>query len=349
MRQLATIQKIADVLPIEGADTIEKVKIKEWWCVAKKGEFKVGDMCVYFEIDSLLPVSNPSFEFLAKGNKTKKMNIEGVEYVGYRLRTIKLRGQISQGLALPLSMLAVAVGDENLAEGDDLSGRLSVVKYEPPVPAELSGKIRGNFPPFIPKTDEERVQNLAGIVEKHRGDMFYVTEKLDGTSATFYKKDGVLGVCSRNLDLLETEGNTHWRIARELKLEEILPDGFSIQGEIIGHGIQQNPLNGVGQKFFAFNVYNIDANKYLDFRDFEFFCKKIGIEIVPIVEREFILDGDVTTLLKLAEGYSMLNPQCLREGLVFRPHIEQVEDIGTNGKMRLSFKAISNQYLLNEK
>lgn len=94
MRQLSTIQKIADIQPIEGADSIEKIKIKEWWCVSKKGEFNVGDFCVYFEIDSLLPSSNPVFSFLAKGNKEKTMEIEGKTYIGYRLKTIRRCGQI---------------------------------------------------------------------------------------------------------------------------------------------------------------------------------------------------------------------------------------------------------------
>lgn len=350
MRQLATIQRIADVQPIEGADTIEKIRVKNWWCVAKKGEFTQGDLCCYFEIDSLLPKSNPAFEFLAKGTKEKTMNFDGREYVGYRLKTIRLRGQISQGLALPLSILAVAVGDEYLKEGDDLSGRLNVIKYEPPLPAELTGKKKGNFPSFIPKTDEERVQNLGEIVDANRGNVFYITEKLDGTSATFYLKDGVFGACSRNVDLLETEGNTHWKIAREYDIENKLRKSsheLAIQGEIVGEGIQMNPLRLTGQKFFAFNVYNISSGEYFDFTDFIEFCTTNDIPIVPVLHSSFVLEQDVPIILKTADGESKLNSEVEREGIVFRPLIEGTYTVRGETR-RLSFKAISNAYLLKE-
>ena len=232
MRQLATIQQIADVQPIPGAGSIEVVKVKDWHCVAKKGEFHVGDKCVYFEIDSLLPSDNPVFEFLAKGTKTKTMNVDGQDYTGYRLKTIKLRVQLSQGLALPLGSFPHSFGLDFYDVGHDLSESFGIVKYEAPIPAQLSGKVKGNFPGFIPKTDEERIQNIGPTVARHQeaGTQFYVTEKLDGTSATFYRHttntDGPhFGVCSRNLELLEKEGNTHWEIAKRYKLMGTIPRG----------------------------------------------------------------------------------------------------------------------------
>jgi len=357
MRTLASIQLIAEVQPIEGADSIEKVRVNDWWCVAKKGEFTVDAPCVYFEIDSLLPSSNPAFEFLAKGTKEKKMNIDGVEYVGYRLKTIRLRGQISQGLALPLEILQDKIysttGDpcSYLKVGDDISKTLGIVKYEPPIPAELAGKMKGNFPSFIPMTDEERVQNLGDIVEANKGNIFYVTEKLDGTSFTAYIKDGVFGVCSRNIDLLESEGNTHWKIARIYGLEEKLrADGrnLAIQGEVVGEGIQANPLRLLGWGLFVFGVYDISLGKYLDFADFISFCSANDLQTVPILHDALTLDNTVTGLLEMAEGKSVLNDETEREGIVFRPLAETTYTVRGETR-RLSFKAISNAYLLDER
>ena len=149
MRKLVTIQEIEDIQPIEGADSIEKAKIKEWWVVVKKGEFIVGDYCIYFEIDSFLPIK-PEYEFLLRGSSPKKMLVDGQEKEGIRLKTIRLKGQISQGLALPIATIANNLPKE---VGTDISEILGVIKYEPPIPANLAGVVKGNFPSFIPKTD----------------------------------------------------------------------------------------------------------------------------------------------------------------------------------------------------
>ena len=213
-RKLATIQKIREIRPIEGADAIELAIINNWQVVvAKNVGHKVGDWVVYCEIDSFLPIRE-EFEFLRKSS-FKKMG----DQEGFRLKTIRLRGQISQGLVLPISVLEgpdemkIGVsqqpwGDQLqlgpydnalvIEEGVDVSEILGIVKYEPPIPAQLAGKVKGYFPSFIRKTDEERVQNLTKEYEGWKAQKFYVTEKLDGSSATFYLKDGVFGVCSRN-------------------------------------------------------------------------------------------------------------------------------------------------------
>ena len=345
-RKLATIQIIKEVQPIEKADAIEKVRVKDWWAVVKRDTFKEGDLCVFFEIDSLLPLSNPAFDFLAKGTKSKTMTIKGKEYTGYRLKTIRLRKQISQGLALPLKEFF-----DNPAEykvDQEVSEILGIVKYEPPVPANLAGKAKGFFPGFLRKTNEERIQNCADLLEKHKNETFYITEKLDGSSATFYKKNDELGVCSRNLELLETKENTLWKIANENDLKETLPNDFAIQGEVVGEGIQKNPLKIKGQKLFVFNVYNIKDGRYLDFEEFVKFCEKIGVDTVPIIDSAYILNNSVEELLEIADGKSKLLNTANREGLVFRPIIESEDEI--NGSIsRLSFKVVSNKYLLKEK
>ena len=192
-RKLASIQIVKEIKPIPGADMIEVVRINNWDVVSKKGEYKVGDFCIYCEIDSFLPIRE-EFEFLRK-TSYKKMS-DGSE--GFRLRTIRLRGQLSQGLILPIHILPLG---ELVSEGKDVTEMLNIVKYEPPIPAELAGKVKGLFPSFIRKTDEERIQNLSDKYEeiKNSGKDFYVTEKLDGTSATFYFKDGEFGILAAEL------------------------------------------------------------------------------------------------------------------------------------------------------
>jgi RNA ligase (TIGR02306 family) len=358
-RKLASIRVISNLSPIEGADKIETATIDGWKVVvAKDVGNKVGDKVIYCEIDSFLPIRD-EFEFLRKSSY-KKMGGEE----GFRLKTIKLRGQVSQGLILPLSVLKstdivkvttvktewgnqyelFAEDGEPIVEvGDDVTEVLGIVKYEPPIPAELSGKVKGFFPSFLRKTDEERVQNLTKEYENYKslGRKFYVTEKLDGSSATFYYKDGVFGVCSRNLELLETEGNTFWKVSRELDLENKMKDfgvNISLQGELIGEGIQGNPYKIKGQTVKFFNLFDIDLQVYHSLAHLDRALGIMGLKMVPIVDEFFNLPETIEELLKYAEDKSVLNSNFDREGVVIR-----------SNDRTISFKAISNKFLLNEK
>lgn len=341
-RKLATVRKISDIQPIEGADKIELATIDGWKVVvAKDVNHKVGDLIVYCEVDSFLPIRE-EFEFLRK-TSFKKMG----DQEGFRLKTIRLRGQISQGLIVPLDVLLKhGVSSDDVFEGLDVTGMLDIIKYEPPVPAELSGKVRGLFPSFIRKTDEERVQNLSSEYEKYRGKnklggKFYVTEKLDGSSSTFYVKDDVFSVCSRNLELIETEGNTFWKVARELDLENKLRTlGFNVclQGELIGEGVQGNPYKIKGQTVRFFNGFNIDTQENIPFLEFVELTQKLGLKTVPILEFDFDLPNSIDNMLEYAESPSILNTNFSREGVVVRSYDRTI-----------SFKSISNQFLLNEK
>lgn len=338
LRKLVTIQKIEEVQPIENAEFIEKVRVEGWWVVVKKGDFKVGDKCLFFEIDSYLPVKS-EYEFLLRGSTPKKMLVDGVERLGIRLKTIKLRGQISQGLALPTK--------DGREVGTDVTEELGVLKYEPPIPAELAGVVKGAFPSFILKTDEERVQNCLDLLENNKGEVCYVSSKLDGTSATFYKHNGEFGVCSRNLELKESVGNTLWKMVEQYKLRDVIPDGFAVQGEVVGEGINKNPLKIKGQQLFIFNVFNIREHKYLDFVDMLEFVVKNNLAAVPVIDSNFVLNHTCEQLLEIANGWSPLNPLVKHEGIVIRPKIEKRTMI--NGVVsRFSFKAISNDYLLKE-
>lgn len=342
-RKLATIRKIDNIQPIDGADMIELATVGGWKVVvAKDVNHKVGDLVVYCEIDSFLPIE-PEFEFLRKSSY-KKM-ADGTE--GFRLKTIKLRGQVSQGLILPLKD-AYEVFKRNTPnmdmdwfEGLEVTEMLNIVKYEPPVPAQLSGQVKGMFPSFLKKTDEERIQNLTREFEGYKNEVFYVTEKLDGSSVTYYVKDGVFGVCSRNLDLLEDENNSMWKFAITSGLKDRLLSlniNIAVQGEIIGEGIQGNPYKIIGQTVRLFNAFDIDKYDYLPLLDLLELSTFLNVNTVPILNVEFKLPDTIDELLSYAESKSVLNEKFDREGVVIRSH-----------DRKISFKVISNKFLLNEK
>ena len=339
-RKLATIRKITDIRPIEGADMIELATVGGWnVVVAKDVGHKVGNSVVYCEIDSFLPIKE-EFEFLRKSSYKKMGDQEG-----FRLKTIRLRGQLSQGLTLPISVVPITqfASAYDLPEGLDVTEMLGIVKYEPPIPAELAGKVKGGFPSFLHKTDEERVQNLVkeyGEYKLTSVHQFYMTEKLDGSSATFYINEGEFGVCSRNLELLETEGNTFWKVARELDLENKLRDkgNICLQGELIGEGIQGNPYKIKGQTVHFFNAFDIDKQARLGINEFLVLLDDMELSSVPILDVAMLLPETITGMLELAEGKSRLNNNTEREGVVVRSLDNTI-----------SFKAISNKFLLSEK
>jgi RNA ligase (TIGR02306 family) len=340
MRKLATVRKIDAIHPINGADAIEAAVVGGWKVVVKKGEYQPGDLAVYCEIDSWIP--HDLAPFLSKGQEPREFN--GVK--GERLRTIKLRGQLSQGLLLPLTVMNpnmhALLDNLGSAEGFDCSEWLNIQKWEAPIPAQLAGEVRGPFPVFIPKTDQERVQNLVDDLEKwdSEGLTFEVTEKLDGTSMTVYVFNEDEGVCSRNLNLRETEKNSLWSVCRREKLiEKIRSTGrnLALQGELIGEGIQGNPYKIKGQQFYLYDIYDIDNVRYLEADYRQIWADSVGIVHVPECTSDVIgYDLEVDYLLKMAEGKSFLNIDAEREGLVFKCEQDPF----------VSFKVISNRFLL---
>ncbi|NLR78269.1 RNA ligase (ATP) [Chitinophaga eiseniae] len=333
-RKLASVVVIDDIAPIPGADMIEVATVKGWKLVIKKNEFKPGDHAVYCEIDSFLPVI-PAFEFLRKSSYRKMGETEG-----FRLKTMKLRGQISQGLLLPINVLTT-----NAYElGEDVAAQLQIVKYEAPIPAALAGIMKGGFPSFIPKTDEERIQNLSAFYDTYLAHACFVTEKLDGSSVTYYHRNGEFGVCSRNLELTDTPENTLWKVARKLDIAgklAALGKNIALQGEMIGEGIQGNPYAQHGQAIYFFNAFNIDTQEYLSMPDFLALIRDNGLQHVPVLDTTFQLPATMDALLSLAEGASLLSPahgKVEREGLVIR-----------SADRRISFKVISNKFLLEER
>jgi RNA ligase (TIGR02306 family) len=333
-RKLASIQQISEIVPIEGADKIVCVKILGWQCVALKTEFSVNDKCVFFEIDSVLPIAQWN-DHLRK-EPTKPL----------RIKTIRLRGALSQGLAMPMSI--IPTGEYEV--GQDVTSIVGVEKYEPVVPAHLSGMAKGNFPAFLHKTDETRLQSEPRVLDEaiFKGLVLVGTLKMDGTSFTAYRRDSDFGVCSRNLDLKETEDNAHWRMARKLKLEEILrsePKNLCIQGEMAGQGIQGNRMGFKEVDLYLFNLYDIDTGKYLGYKELVEFGQKHNIKVVPIIAQKDFGFGETTTVSKMLEVASALNYDngTPAEGIVWRSACETYSDVL---KGRMSFKTISSRFLL---
>ena len=224
----------------------------------------------------------------------------------------------------------------------DVSDRLGIQLWSAPIPAQLAGDVEGPFPTAIPKTDQERIQNLTEQLREWQGNTDFtweMTEKLDGSSMTVFVNGDSEGVCSRNWNLKETEGNTLWRVARRNDLLTKIRNtnrNLALQGELIGEGIQKNAYKITGQDFFVFDIYDIDRGDYMTPFERRVFCDTHGIKHVPVLAKEMVIQEWVTGLLTMADGQSVLNPKTAREGLVFKSNV-------FDGP---SFKAISNRWLL---
>lgn len=352
MRKLATIRQIKEITPIEGADLIVLVKVDDWQCIALKSEFSEGDLCVYFEIDSFIPLI-PQVEHL-RARAYKKMG----DREGIRIKTIKMKGQISQGLALPLSVLGPREDIFPIGPGcvgADVTEDLGVEKYEAPIPAEMTGKAKGNFPTFIRKTDQERCQNIGyRIFTEHARTRYEVTMKLDGMSFTGYVNRGNTGVCSRNWELKVDNDNANNALVKMFvdsnMQSALLPCGsnIAVQGELMGPGIQGNREKLASYKLFVFDIFDIDSQCQLSPADraevlHTLYSNGLNADMVrqvPLFAQDATLtELDITDVAKLladAEGPSMFHP--VREGKVYK---------STDGQF--SFKAISNAYLIKEK
>jgi RNA ligase (TIGR02306 family) len=347
VRKLASIQRVLSLEPIVGADRIECALIQGWKVVVKRGDFKVGDFCVYFEVDSILPKTNWS-EFLIDKNHPDKP---------IRLKTIKLRGCISQGLAIPISSLGDdfihnVIGDV-FSEGDDLTEKLGIKKYEPYVPVDLRGLIKGNFPSFLIKTDSLRVQSFPDVISEMQGVDCYITIKVDGTSSTFYNRYDELsysndfGVCSRNLDLKDSDTNVYWRMSKQYNISQILKGtNFAIQAETFGPGIQGNKLGVNSLGIAVFDVFDIRNNFYFGFDDLMGFCVKNNLPMVDVIYIGGFKFKSVDELIELSNDQVYKTNQTISEGIVIRPMIEQYSSV-LNGRM--AFKVVSPLFLLKYK
>jgi RNA ligase (TIGR02306 family) len=347
-RKLASVQQVEEVAPIDGADAIERVRVLGWWVVVKKGEYLPGDRVVYCEIDALLP-ERAEFEFLRKSCWRGAIQGQGgvlLQRAGFRIKTVRLRGQVSQGICFPLSVLPAGAGAEL---GADVTDILDIIKFDPPLPLGLSGRLRGLFPGFVPKTDEPRVQVVGEVLARHRGRTLYLTEKLDGTSFTAFVRGDQFGICSRNQWLDETDlHNGLCKAAADASLAEKLTAlrnelGFdlALQAELIGPGVQGNKYALRSQRLYAFNLVNLATYRLEPLPRLLDACARLGIECVPQLGT-LVLDHSVDQLVELSIGASALHAATPREGIVLRA----VDDVVDPEIGRLSFKVISPKFLL---
>lgn len=366
MTNEATIRRIDLLEPISGADRIELATVGGWKVVVQKGNYKIGDLAVYIAIDTWLP-ENPIWSWLDKAPK------EYVDYgLGYKVRSIKLRGQISQGVLIPLKDFAeyTEFDTRSPEEGDDISEQLGAKHWEKPISSSMKGRVKGNFPSFLRKTDQERAQNLTrelfgGELDSPEPDWSKVPEekremvkerwaaraksgqykkaiwelstKLDGSSITVYYKDGQVGICSRNLELdMSDTGNIFVKTAIDTGMVDILKaikKNWAIQGELMGPGVQDNH-EGLGRPdIFIFDIYDIDQGAYLTPDTRQRAVLALGLRHAPAVRILPYGFNNMEELLKMATGPSMINP--MREGLVFKYETGE-----------FSFKVINNEFLL---
>lgn len=379
MRKLASIQKILEIQPIPNADRILMARVLGWRVVVTKVDnFKVGDLCVYIEIDSILP-NEDWCGFLRPNHREPKVS-------DFRIRTRKFRKQISQGIVFPLKILEDKLTPKQLSklkEGDEVTKTLNVIKYEPwkkksftytSPPKNIWEKIqrwwaqrkyyrkkkRMMFPSYIPQTSETRIQASPSILRNHQGDLAFVTEKIDGCSGTYIMNKGKFIVCSRTVRVKNGGYNSHvyWKVADNEDIKAKLKKygrNIAIQGEIIGD-CNLNSRLGPRNKYhrpelelYVFNVYDIDRQRYYDHFEFRAFIDKTKFKQVPklpsitLPTMEELLPGEtlVDRLIQLSAGKSLLYGSQIREGIVVRSRECQ-------GKWDFSFKVVDPKFLLQK-
>ncbi|MDR0785944.1 MAG: RNA ligase (ATP) [Treponema sp.] len=333
MRSLVTMQKVKAVTPIPNSDFLEAVHVLGWKCVVKKGEFKVGDLGVYFEVDSFLPIE-PRYEFLR--SSSFRDNVDNGQ--GFRIKTAKIRGELSQGLLLSLQSFPEL---EGFHEGDDVTEKLGVKKWYIPETSSAGGTIIGDRPYGIPVSDEIRVQSAPELLEALRGKPYYITTKMDGTSGTVYYIDGKIGCCSRNKEIKDEAESLYWRPVYKYGLKEKLArcqKNIVLTGEICGPAIQKNRLRLPDHEWYVFDVQDWDSGAYLPYDDVVKLCADLGLPTVPLEERGEEFACSLEELLEKAKGKY---PSGLdKEGIVVR-HAPSPKSI--------SFKVLNNDALLKEK
>ncbi|MDR2577410.1 MAG: hypothetical protein LBC70_01170 [Chitinispirillales bacterium] len=333
MRSLVTVQRVKKITAIPESDFLEVVHVMGWQCVAKKGEFQEGDSGVYFEVDSFLPVE-PRYEFLR--NSSHRENFDNGE--GFRIRTVRLRGQLSQGLMLPLPSFPEL---EGFSEGDDVTEKLRVKKWYVQETTTAGGTAIGGRPYGIQTSDEIRIQSATDLIERLSGRPYYITTKMDGTSGTVYCINGKIGCCSRNREIKDEADALYWMPVYKYGLREkltALGKNIVLIGEICGPGIQRNKLRLPVLEWYVFDVIDWDTGHCIPYDKICEICSALGITVVPLEECGEKFAYSLEELLEKAKGNY---PSGLdKEGIVIRD---------AKRPKTISFKVLNNDALLKEK
>lgn len=338
-RELATIQKVGKITPIINADRLEVAHVLGWEVVVPKDTLKEDELVVYFEIDSFLP-RDKRYEFL-ESSSLKKHPITDEE--GLRIKSIKLRGKISQGLILPVTQFPEI---KNPKEGDNVTELLNIKIWDEPEALNIvSGGMKSSFHEVVTKTDEMRAQSNPKLMDALRGKPYYITEKIDGMSVTVVKENDSIRVFSRNQEILESKNNSIWKTLKKKGVIDALEKtdkDIAIQGELFGPKIQSNRLKVKELDYKFFNLVNPENNKRYDYVDWFDILKERGldkvVQPVKVLEVGENFNYSLEELQELSSGNYDGAGQ--REGIVIRPLKES--EIGD----RLSFKVINNDYLL---
>ena len=342
-RKLASIQRIWKIEPIEEADRIELAYVLGWQCVVNKGQFKPMDLAVYFEIDSFIPV-RPEFEFL-RASSYKNTDIMGE---GFRLKTQKFRGQVSQGLLLPISIFPEIPTDIELAA--DVTEILGVRKWEIEERATSGGTVIGNLPRSIPHTDETRVQAAPELIKEFTGLEYYISTKMDGSSHSISIDEDGFHVTGHNYEYKDDGNSDFYKLVNDRGFKEKLEafmgkeglTSITVQGELCAPGIQQNRLKLKRPEWYVFTV--MENGKRVGLERMLEICSVLEFTTVPIEEVGTDLPAKYPTVEALLERADGNYPNGgKKEGIVIRP-TEPV--YSSNIGAELSMKVVSNRYLL---
>ena len=346
-RKIASIQRVWEIEPIEGADRIELAHVLGWQCVANKGQFQPMDLAVYFEIDSFLPI-RPEFEFM-RASSYKKTDIMGE---GFRLRTMRFLGQISQGLLLPVDQFPVIPADAEL--GTDVTEILGVRKWEIEEKVTTGGTVIGNLPVDVPHTDETRVQAEPDLIKDFAGLEYYITTKMDGSSHSVAIDEEGFHVTGHNYEYKDDGKSAFYELVKRDGIEEKMRRYYednnlhllTIQGELCAPGIQQNRLKLTRPEWYVFTI-RIDG-KRLGLRKMQEICNVLNLQMVPVEEIGSDLPSKYPTVESLLERADGEYPKGgTKEGIVIRP-TEPVYNERISASQ--SMKVVSNKFLLkNEK
>ena len=345
MRTLASIQKVWDIQPIPDADRLELARVMGWQCVVNKSQFQKGDLGVYFEIDSFLPV-RPEFEFL-RNSSYKKTDIMGE---GFKLRSMKFRGQISQGLILPLDTFPELSDKTDIEVGQDVSDLLGVKKWEIEERATTGGNVIGTLPYDVPHTDETRVQSEPDLIQAFAGLEYYISTKMDGSSHSLSIDKNGFHVTGHNYEYKDDDSSSFYTFIKERGYREMMErfykhqglKTFTVQGEFCAPGIQKNPLRLTRPEWYVFTV-RINGQR-VNLETMQIVAYILGAPTVPIEEVGMDLPSKyptVESLLKRADGNYDTGGR--KEGIVIRTTQPVYNEI-IGGP--LSMKVVSNKYLL---